>query len=219
MHYIIHLANYRSHNSPTDFSDEPKVITLAVNEFIRRFLLHVLPQGLHRIRHYGLFANGGRAENLVRARQLLDVPAPHDETDAEGDDRGEILKQPGPDCGGPMIVIETFEPGRALAALFKGGSSFSSLADKGLIDGTAQGYRLSATGRPLGEAYHRQRPDMYWYHYQRLYPAAHASAAHSRFCERVYGKDPAEDQLVLFISIITRVWKFSAQPVSFRAND
>ncbi len=54
--------------------------------------------------------------------------------------------------------------------------AFSSLADKGLIDGTAQGYRLSETGRPLAEAYHRERPDMYWYHYQRLYPAAHASA-------------------------------------------
>jgi ubiquinone/menaquinone biosynthesis C-methylase UbiE len=71
--------------------------------------------------------------------------------------------------------------------------AFSSLADKGLIDGTAQGYRLSETGRPLAEAYHRERPDMYWYHYQRLYPAAHASAAHSRFCERVYGEDLCQE--------------------------
>ena len=91
--------------------DLHKTMALPIPEFIRRFLLHVLPQGFHRIRHYGLFANGGRAENLVRARQLLDVPAPHDETDAEGDDRGEILKQPCPDCGGPMIVIEIFKPG------------------------------------------------------------------------------------------------------------
>ena len=47
-----------------------KVMTLAVHEFIRRFLLHVLPSGFHRIRHYGLFANGGRADNIARARRL-----------------------------------------------------------------------------------------------------------------------------------------------------
>ncbi len=71
--------------------------------------------------------------------------------------------------------------------------AFSSLADKGLIEGTSEGYRLTESGRPLAEAYHRERPDMYWYHYQRLYPAAHASAAHSRFCERVYGKDLCQE--------------------------
>jgi hypothetical protein len=92
-----------------------KVMTLAADEFIRRFLLHVLPQGFHRIRHYGLFANGGRAENLARARQLLQAPPPHDEVnpDCEADDRGQTLKQPCPSCGGRMIVIETFEPGHA----------------------------------------------------------------------------------------------------------
>jgi hypothetical protein len=42
-------------------------MTLAVDEFIRRFLIHVLPDGFHRIRHYGLFANGSRAENIARA--------------------------------------------------------------------------------------------------------------------------------------------------------
>ena len=51
-------------------------MTLAIDEFIRRFLIHVLPRGFHRIRHYGLFANGGRADNIARARQLLDVPKP-----------------------------------------------------------------------------------------------------------------------------------------------
>jgi hypothetical protein len=51
-----------------------KVMTLTVDEFIRRFLLHVLPTGFHRIRHYGLFANSGRAENVARARQLLNAP-------------------------------------------------------------------------------------------------------------------------------------------------
>ena len=50
-----------------------KVMTLATHEFIRRFLLHVLPKGFHRIRHYGLLANGGRTENIAKARALLAV--------------------------------------------------------------------------------------------------------------------------------------------------
>jgi hypothetical protein len=90
-----------------------KTMTLETPEFIRRFLLHVLPSGFHRIRHYGLFANGGRTENLARAHELLDVPPPQDqsEPDITGDQPAEILKQPCPYCGGPMIVIETFKPG------------------------------------------------------------------------------------------------------------
>ncbi len=51
-------------------------MTLATGEFIRRFLLHVLPRGFHRIRHYGLFASAGRKANLAKARDLLAVPAP-----------------------------------------------------------------------------------------------------------------------------------------------
>ena len=93
-----------------------KVMTLAVDEFIRRFLQHVLPSGFHRIRHYGLFANSGRAENVARARQLLDVPAaPRETGDADGTDDGEppAPSHPCPCCGGRMIVIETFERGRA----------------------------------------------------------------------------------------------------------
>src|SRR5204862_4759456 len=61
------------------------VMTLAIDEFIRRFLVHVLPDGFHRIRHYGLFANGGRAANIARARQLLNMPAPHNQpSNADG---------------------------------------------------------------------------------------------------------------------------------------
>ena len=48
-------------------------MTLAPHEFIRRFLIHVLPKGFHRIRHYGLFANGNRAESIAKARELLAV--------------------------------------------------------------------------------------------------------------------------------------------------
>jgi hypothetical protein len=93
--------------------ERQKVMTLATDEFIRRFLIHVLPPGFHRIRHYGLFANGARAENLARARELLQVPAPRDqrEADSQVEDPGETLKQPCPSCGGPMIIIQTFEPG------------------------------------------------------------------------------------------------------------
>jgi hypothetical protein len=51
-------------------------MTLSTGEFIRRFLIHVLPQGFHRIRHYGLFASGTRADNIARARELLAVAKP-----------------------------------------------------------------------------------------------------------------------------------------------
>ena len=91
-----------------------KVMTLAVDEFIRRFLIHVLPSGFHRIRHYGLFANGGRAENIARARQLLDVPEPPrqpDDTGCSADGEPQPSSYPCPCCGGRMIVIETFERG------------------------------------------------------------------------------------------------------------
>jgi hypothetical protein len=96
--------------------ERAKAMTLAIDEFIRRFLIHVLPGGFHRIRHYGLFANGGRAENIARARQLLNVPATHSESsDADSADDGEpqTLSHPCPCCGGRMIVIETFERGCA----------------------------------------------------------------------------------------------------------
>jgi ubiquinone/menaquinone biosynthesis C-methylase UbiE len=71
--------------------------------------------------------------------------------------------------------------------------AFGSLAEKGLIDGDTDGYRLTESGRPLGESNHCERPDLYWYYYQRFYPVAYASAAHSRFCERVYGEDLCQE--------------------------
>ena len=91
-----------------------KTMTLDVAEFIRRFLIHVLPKGLHRIRHYGLFANGGRADNIARIRQLITVPASPDQTaDAQTVDASQpgTLAPPCPCCGGRMIIIETFEAG------------------------------------------------------------------------------------------------------------
>jgi len=89
-------------------------VTLATGEFIRRFLIHVLPKGLHRIRHYGLCANGDWAENLARVRALLVVATPKTEMDAAaGADPGmpDALTHPCPCCGGRMIVIEIFKAG------------------------------------------------------------------------------------------------------------
>ena len=93
--------------------ERTKTMTLEAPEFIRRFLIHVLPRGFHRIRHYGLLANGNRAENLSRARDLLDAPTPKKEKPDDIADNGEprTLDQPCPRCGGPMIIIETFERG------------------------------------------------------------------------------------------------------------
>jgi hypothetical protein len=94
--------------------DRAKVMTLASDEFIRRFLIHVLPRGFHRIRHYGLFASAGRAENIARARELLYVPKlQSNPTDTDTVDVSSTLAHPCPCCGGHMIIIETFKRGSA----------------------------------------------------------------------------------------------------------
>jgi hypothetical protein len=95
-----------------------KIMTLSTGEFMRRFLLHVLPSGFHRIRHYGLIANAGRRENLARARELLNVPPDADDGASTGDGVAES-GQPTyvcPDCGAPMIIIETFVRGQPIRA-------------------------------------------------------------------------------------------------------
>jgi hypothetical protein len=90
-------------------------MTLAAHEFIRRFLIHVLPKGFHRIRHYGLLASGARGESIAQARQLLEAAAGTDtdlEAEAAADDGPQsVLATPCPCCGGRMIVVETFEAG------------------------------------------------------------------------------------------------------------
>jgi len=91
-----------------------KLMTLDAEEFIRRFLIHVLPNGFHRIRHYGLFANANRANNIALARRLLSVPSPvpsSREPDAAENGRVDQDWNACPCCGGRMIIIETFEPG------------------------------------------------------------------------------------------------------------
>ena len=93
-----------------DGPDRYKTMTLAVGEFIRRFLMHVLPKRFHRIRHYGLFANGARAENIARARELLRMVAADSEP-ASTDTDDLVHSHRCPCCGGRMIIIETFERG------------------------------------------------------------------------------------------------------------
>lgn len=74
--------------------------------------------------------------------------------------------------------------------------AYASLIGRGLIDGGKSAFRLTKSGRPLGERYHRERPDRYWYYYQVFYPAAHSSLAHSKLCERVFGKDLCQEGMV-----------------------
>jgi hypothetical protein len=91
-----------------------KTMTLPTHEFIRRFLSHVLPKGLHRIRHYGLFANGNRAANIARARELLAVPSrpkQAETSETAAADQPHMLPRPCRCCGGRMIIIETFARG------------------------------------------------------------------------------------------------------------
>jgi putative transposase/transposase-like zinc-binding protein len=104
--------SYKDHRA--DGHAQYKIMTLATDEFIRRFLSHVLPKGFHRIRHYGLFARSSCADNIARARELLAVPEPQGEpTDADVTDPHEppTLSDPCPCCGGRMIIIETFARG------------------------------------------------------------------------------------------------------------
>ena len=98
-------------------------MTLKTDEFIRRFLIHVLPSKFHRIRHYGLLANSGRRDNLKRARELL-----LEKTDDDDAIENSVIDKPAsetnqipdplpstyicPDCGNPMVIIECFERGQ-----------------------------------------------------------------------------------------------------------
>ena len=91
--------------------DRYKRMTLATNEFIRRFLIHVLPRGFHRIRHYGLLARAACADNIARAREMLAVSKCQVEPADAPDDDPPLRSHPCPHCGGRMIIIETFERG------------------------------------------------------------------------------------------------------------
>jgi hypothetical protein len=102
--------DYRHH-------DKAKVMTLAADEFIRRFLLHTLPDGFHRIRHYGFLANGSRAAKLALCRRLLAAPTPQPDPPA-ADYRERYQRLTGrsldlcPCCGGPMRPLGPIRPTR-----------------------------------------------------------------------------------------------------------
>jgi hypothetical protein len=103
----------------------PKTMTLDADEFIRRFLLHVLPSGFHRIRHYGLLANAHRRDDIASARRLLGVqPLPSDKEEA-----GSTEMRPPPArficrrCGQPLVVAEFFPRSPCIRAPPPGGGS------------------------------------------------------------------------------------------------
>ena len=96
-------------------------MTLTADEFMRRFLLHVLPGRFHRIRHYGLLANGGRKANLALARELLHA-VPVQAATLSGDEQAGDLTNAAPPaficrhCGHAMIILQSFVRGQAIRA-------------------------------------------------------------------------------------------------------
>lgn len=104
------VKNYRVKGSARNTT-----MTLATAEFIRRFLMHVLPRGQHRIRHYGFFGNGNRAANITTIRKLLRVRAPsadqgNDDLAGSADDQPRTLAIPCPCCGGRLVIVNAFDP-------------------------------------------------------------------------------------------------------------
>jgi hypothetical protein len=96
-----------------------RTMTLAPDEFIRRFLLHILPKGFHRIRHYGLLASAGCKANIARARELIAAPVPPIDPSVARDNTNRDAgaapdhRPPCPCCGGRMIIVEILEPSGA----------------------------------------------------------------------------------------------------------
>ena len=98
--------DYRHHG-------KTKIMTLAADEFIRRFLLHTLPDGFHRIRHYGFLANGHRAEKLALCRKLLDAPPPEPAAEPTEDATPSHRHDRCLCCGGQMITLAIWRCGEA----------------------------------------------------------------------------------------------------------
>ena len=110
---ILRYKDYR-HNGQARY----RTMTLATDEFIRRFLLHVLPKGFHRIRHYGLLASAGCKANIARARELIAAPVLSGETTIQDNNPDHAAAGASPDhrppcpcCGGRMIIVEIIERG------------------------------------------------------------------------------------------------------------
>jgi len=97
--------DYRHHG-------KTKLMTLAADEFIRRFLLHTLPDGFHRIRHYGFLANRQRAAKLALCRRLLDAPSPEPPAEQVQDAVPSHWPDHCPSCGGAMVMLGVSAPCR-----------------------------------------------------------------------------------------------------------
>ena len=97
---------------------QKKLMSLSIDEFIRRFLLHVLPKQFHRIRHVGLFANACRRKNINQLRTLLEENHQAQALDIKVTEHTDVLKEPNeycytcPMCGTAMVVIERFVQGQ-----------------------------------------------------------------------------------------------------------
>ena len=98
-------VTFRYKDYRRDGAERQQVMTLATDEFIRRFLIHVLPRGFHRIRHYGLLASSTHKDAMALARRLLGVAAPIEEPELE---EPPDHRPPCPCCGGHMTIIEAF---------------------------------------------------------------------------------------------------------------
>ncbi|MCE6967418.1 IS91 family transposase [Cereibacter sphaeroides] len=96
--------------------DRTKIMRLATDEFIRRFLIHVLPDGFHRIRHYGLLAGATRKATIGHIRELLGQRQPAQETQEAAEIIPLTLREPCPCCGGPMRIVEIFRRGQKPSA-------------------------------------------------------------------------------------------------------
>ena len=92
--------------------DKRSVMRVATPEFIRRFLIHVLPDRFHRIRHYGLLASSGRKAHIAKVRILLGAQAPRQDDPPVAEIIPLTLREPCPDCGGALRIIETFRRGQ-----------------------------------------------------------------------------------------------------------
>jgi hypothetical protein len=111
--YDEHQVTFRWKDYRATEESRYKTMTLHTGEFIRRFLIHTLPRGFHRIRHYGLFANARRASNLDRTRALLELATPPELDEANDHAATDDDSPPNwlrcPSCGRAMRIVETFE--------------------------------------------------------------------------------------------------------------
>jgi len=110
-----HSVTFRVKDYRVKGAGRHTTMTLATHEFIRRFLIHVLPRGQHRIRHYGFFGNGNRTANIAKIRNLLGAKSTRQEQ-TQGDNLGDadepprVFALPCPCCGGQLIIVETIAP-------------------------------------------------------------------------------------------------------------